>query len=271
MNSTITSDDISNGTSNDLIVNIEKLNMLFKIDYHPANSLRDQFTRILSSPYDYFFKQKERLHIIKDLDLQIKKGERLGILGVNGAGKSSLCRCIAGMYIPHSGKLEVNGNVRAIFNTAIGVLPELTGRENARLLARLIYGTDVDIEQVVEESLAFSELDHFIDTPFKYYSKGMQARLFLSVVSAVPSDLLILDEVFDGADAYFSKKIAGRLMNMIESSQAVIFVSHVEEHLRQACNRLIVLNNNVIDYDGSVEGGIAFYRNIVDDRYQKNS
>jgi ABC-type polysaccharide/polyol phosphate transport system ATPase subunit len=257
MNSTTTFND------KEVVVELEKLNMLFRIDYHPSNSFRDQFTKLLSHPYNFFFQEKERLHVIKDLDLKIYKGDRLGILGVNGAGKSSLCRCISGMYTPYSGKLKVNGNVRAIFSTGIGVLPELTGRENARLIARLLYEPEIDIDKVVEDALEFSELNNFVDTPFKYYSKGMQARLFLSVVSARPSDILILDEVFEGADAYFSQKIAKRLMDMMEQSKAVIFVSHTEEHLRQACNKLIVLNNNILDYEGDVEGGLAHYRNII--------
>jgi ABC-type polysaccharide/polyol phosphate transport system ATPase subunit len=260
----------STTTSNEVVVGIEKLNIIFKIDYHPLNSVRDKFTQLLNHPYNFFFQEKERLHVIKDLSLKVRRGDRLGIIGINGAGKSSLCRCIAGMYTPNSGKVAINGEVRAIFNTGIGIMPELTGRENARLLARMIYRTHSDVDKIVEDSLEFSELKTFVDTPFKYYSKGMQARLFLSVVSAEPSDILILDEVFDGADAYFSKKISKRLMDLISESKAVIFVSHTEEHLRSACNKIVVINNNQLEFEGGVEEGIAFYNRIIQDQAKEH-
>ncbi|MGK0367413.1 MAG: ABC-type polysaccharide/polyol phosphate transport system ATPase subunit [Thermoproteota archaeon] len=259
MNSTTTSSD-------DIILEVEKLNLTFNIDYHPQNSLRGQFTSMLAHPVTFFLNTAAELHVLKDIDLILRKGDVLGILGVNGAGKSSLCRCIAGMYTPGSGKVKVNGDVRAIFDTSVGILPELTGRENARLLARLIYPVDVDLDKIVEESLEFSELGKFTDTPFKNYSKGMQARLFLSVVSALPSDLLILDEVFAGADAYFSEKISKRLVGLMKESKAVIFVSHTPQHIEQNCNRVILINQNEIVFDGDVTEGMSRYNQIIEDQ-----
>jgi ABC-type polysaccharide/polyol phosphate transport system ATPase subunit len=184
----------------------------------------------------------------------------VGLLGVNGTGKTSLCRCIAGIYAPTSGKIAMNGRLRAIFDTAVGIQPELTGMENARLLAELIYPeSDYDRERLVQEATEFSELGKFLDVPYRLYSNGMQARLCLSLISSQPCDLLILDEVFDGADAFFREKIAARILKMISRSGAVLFVSHGADQIQRVCNRLIVIRDGSIAHDGDVEEGLALY------------
>jgi len=232
------------------------------LDRYPINSLKEKFTKLITQPIRSLISSQDRLHIIKDLNLTLNKGDRLGIIGVNGSGKTSLCRCITGMYQPHSGEVNLYGEVRAIFDTAIGIQFELTGRENAYLLGKLIYPHVQNLKTIIEEALDFSELDHFLDTPFKHYSKGMQMRLCLSVISALPSDILILDEVFDGADLFFQEKIAQRVMNMIKNSSTVIFVSHSPQQIKLVCNRIIVLNENEKVFDGAVDDGIDFYTSL---------
>lgn len=244
------------------ILSIKNLNLVFNLDYyHHTNSLRDTFVRMIKSPIDTLFKPKETLHIINNISFDLKKNERLGILGVNGVGKTTLCRSVAGMLVPKSGSIKVNGEVRSVFDTSIGINPELTGKENAHLLARFFYPRENNktITEIVNESLQFTELNEFINIPFMNYSKGMQARLCLSVISAKSCDLLILDEVFDGADEFFQKKVAERVLTMIRNSGAVIFVSHSPEQIKLACNRCIVLENSKIAYDGDVDGGINYY------------
>jgi len=248
----------------DCIVKVEDFNLSFPIDYRPHSNLRDKFIDIISSPVDYLFKTKDRLHVLKDINLVINKGDRVGILGINGAGKTTLCRAIAGMYQSGEGKIIVNGNIRPIFDTGVGLMPELTGRENARLLIRLIYGTQLNINQAVDEALEFSELGYFADTPFKTYSKGMQTRLFLSIAFLRPSDLILLDEVFDGADARFSQKITQKLKTIVDQSKAVIFVSHHESQIRAICNRLIILDKNELVFDGNLEEGLKYYSSLLE-------
>ena len=106
----------------------------------------------------------------------------------------------------------------------------------------------------------FSELGKYMDVPFKLYSKGMRARLFLSLISSRPSDLLILDEVFNGADHFFSEKITRRVKDLILKSGAVLFVSHSHELVNEVCNRVLVFDNRKIIFDGSPADGIEFYR-----------
>src|SRR5690606_40243843 len=180
------------------------------------------------TPYD-------QLHVLKGIDLKLNRGDRLGILGVNGSGKTTLCRCISGMYVPTKGTININGEVRSIFDTSVGIIPELTGRENAYLLSRFIFPhiSKEERKRIVEEALDFTELGHFLDTPYRTYSKGMQARLSLSIISSKPTDLLILDEVFDGADEFFQAKISKRVLDMIHNSGSVIFVSHSPDQVIQ--------------------------------------
>jgi ABC-type polysaccharide/polyol phosphate transport system ATPase subunit len=246
-------------TSNTLL-KISHLNISFPLGVYRSKSWRDLFTDFSKDPLKAAKTRNDIVHVARDISFEVKNGERIGLLGINGAGKTSICRAIAGMYRPNSGTIEMNGRVRAIFDTQVGILPELTGRENARLLVRFLFPHEDDTDSVAEEALAFSELGRFVDVPYKLYSNGMQARLCLSIISARPSDLLILDEVFDGADAYFREKASRRVLEMIERSGGVIFVSHSPDQIKRACKRVMVLEQGRIAYDGSVEGGLEYYQ-----------
>lgn len=251
-------------TSSNEILSIEDLDIHYQYDLYQSFNLRDKFIRFINNPVSQIMSKKHIKRVLVNLNLKINKNERVGILGVNGAGKTTLCRAICGMYYPNKGKITIQGKVRAIFDTSVGIVTELTGRENAVLLSHLIY-PELDKRtraNFVEDAIEFSELGEYIDVPFQSYSKGMQARLCLSLISCKESDLLILDEVFDGADEFFQKKIAARVLKMINNSGAVIFVSHSPDQIRQSCNRLIVLDKNNIAYDGGVEDGILFYKSL---------
>jgi ABC-type polysaccharide/polyol phosphate transport system ATPase subunit len=131
-----------------------------------------------------------------------------------------------------------------------------------RVLADIFYDRKVDnIPQLIDESIGFSELNDFIDAPLKTYSKGMLLRLTLSLLSAKPTDLLILDEVFDGADEFFRKKLSLRVRNLINNSSAVILVSHQEEQILEICNRVIVMKAGRIIFDGDPAKAFEVYRN----------
>lgn len=242
------------------ILKVENLNIAYKLFRDPQYSLKEKFIQSCKNPLRFFYQDYDLLHLVQDFNLKLYNGDRLGLLGVNGTGKTSICRHIAGMHGQQK-SVQVRGSLRVIFDTEVGIIPELSGRDNAHLLAKLIF-TELnpnEINLAVQDALEFSELGDFIDIPFKNYSKGMKARLFLSLISAAPSDLLILDEVFDGADLFFGKKIAERVTKMIEASGAVIFVSHSLEQIRKTCNRVLVLNDYKIGYEGEVESGIDYY------------
>jgi ABC-type polysaccharide/polyol phosphate transport system ATPase subunit len=244
------------------LLSVSHLKVHFDLEHFYQRDLREVFISAVNNPIDFFFKQKEIYYVLNDVSFTIERGMRVGILGVNGTGKTTLCRCIAGMMRAQSGKVETNSEIRAIFDTGTGVMPELTGRENAILLARLFFPKEKNWMDLVNEAIEFSELGHFIDIPFKQYSKGMQSRLILSLISAMPSDVLILDEVFDGADIFFQAKLSSRMKNLIENAGATLFVSHSLDQIRQVCNKVMVLNNGKLEYFGEIEGGIDVYLNV---------
>ncbi|HVK61231.1 MAG TPA: ATP-binding cassette domain-containing protein [Bdellovibrionales bacterium] len=250
----------------EIIAEINKMSLVFPLKFRQAATLRDVFVQAVMKPIDTLFKAPQYLEIIRDLDLKIVRGDRVALIGVNGVGKTTLCRTIAGIYRPNRGSIKINGNVRAIFDTSVGIFPELTGRENAHILTNFLFPNLERREERVQEALEFTELGSFLDTPYKFYSNGMQTRLCLSVLTMEPTDLLILDEVFEGADQFFREKISNRVVDIIERSGAVIFVSHNESQLLRTCNRGIVIAGGKAVFDGSVEEALAIYRDDHDPR-----
>jgi ABC-type polysaccharide/polyol phosphate transport system ATPase subunit len=246
------------------IVEIKKMSLMFPTRVHRSTTVRDVFVRSLTKPFETFFKAPDFLDIIRDLNLEIYRGDRVALIGVNGVGKTSLCRAIAGFYRPTTGTITIHGRVRAIFDTMVGIYPDLTGRENASILVDCLYPNLANREESIKEALEFTELGKFLDTPFKYYSNGMQTRLCLAILTIEPTDLLILDEVFEGADQFFREKIAKRVLNVIEQSGAVVFVSHSEDQLRRVCNRAIFIRDGGVVFDGPMDEGLKVYR----DSYQ---
>lgn len=246
-------------TNSDVLLSVKNLKVHFELEHYHHHGLRDVFISAVSSPVEYFLKRPELLIVIDDISFEVKRGMRLGLLGVNGSGKTTLCRCLAGMMVPQFGRIETDAQVRAIFDTGTGVMPDLTGRENAFLLARLFFPEVKDLAPLVNEAMEFSELGHFLDVPFRQYSKGMQARLMLSLISAKATDILILDEVLDGADHFFQQKLSVRMKNFIKAAGATIFVSHSAEQVREVCEQVLVMNKGKIGFIGGVEEGLTYY------------
>ena len=244
------------------LVRFNKVNLVFAAHAYPIHSWRDAFTRFVKSPLETMLNVPDRLHVARDLTLEVHRGERVALVGVNGAGKTTLCRSIAGMYRPNSGTITVRGRVRAVFDPSIGIHPELTGRENATLLTAFLFPEEKNKKELVDEALEFSELGKFCDMPYRLYSNGMQARLCLSLISSRPSDLLLLDEVFDGADVFFRENISVRVLEMIRKSGAAFLVSHSPEQVRRVCTRVLVVHQGAILFDGGVEEGLAVYSGL---------
>lgn len=247
--------------SSDVLLTVKDISVHFELEHYLNQGLRDIFIQAITHPVDYILRTPELLKVLDGVSFELKKGMRLGILGVNGSGKTTLCRCLAGMMRPQLGMIKTSAEVRAIFDTGTGIMPELTGRENAYLLGRLFFPDVRDLKPLVDEAIEFSELGHFIDVPFKQYSKGMQSRLMLSLISSRSTDILILDEVFDGADVFFQQKLAVRMKNFIKAAGATVFVSHSADQVRDVCEQVLVLNKGKIGFMGGVEEGISYYLN----------
>lgn len=250
-------------SSDDYILEIANFSITYNVPFYKSQSLRDLFVSAISSPVEFIFKTNDKILVLDNISLKIKRGDRLGILGNNGSGKTSFCRYVAGIYRPLQPlSFRLKGVVKGIFETDATVFPELSGRENLHILTHFFYPELCSIERrkIIQETEDFCDLGKYIDVPFKLYSKGMKARLFLSLISSRPVDLLILDEVFNGADYFFNEKITKRMTDTIKKSGAVIFVSHSHELIQEICNRVIVFKNKKIVFDGLPKEGLAFYK-----------
>lgn len=253
-------------SSNNTILEVKNFSISYSVPYYKAHTFRDSFVAAMSSPIDFIFKLDDQVLLLDNISLKINKGERVGILGNNGSGKTSFCRYLSGIHKGGAGAIKINGVVKGIFDTEVAILPELSGRENLELLTHFFY-PELDKKErkvIMEDTEAFCDLGKYIDVPFKLYSKGMKARIFLSLISSKPVDLLILDEVFNGADYFFNEKITERIKDTIHKSGAVVFVSHSNELIKDVCNRVIVFKNKKIVFDGDPTEGIAFYKENCD-------
>jgi ABC-type polysaccharide/polyol phosphate transport system ATPase subunit len=230
------------------LLEITNLNFSYKFKkFQTQMTFRDLFVQGIKAPLTYFTAEDE-LPVLKNINLKLYAGDKIALTGVNGAGKTTLCRLLLGLLSPKTGQISHQGNIRGVFASSPGIYPELTGRENATILTHLLYPEYSLAEKkvIIEEALQFSELNQFVDMPYQNYSKGMQNRLYLSLVSARPVDILILDEVFDGADAKFQEKITARFSAMIDKCKVLIFVSHSEENIKRVCNKKYLIQNQEI-------------------------
>lgn len=202
------------------------------------------------------------VHALKNISLQIKAGERVGLLGHNGAGKSTFLKTVAGLYPVSAGTVEVQGEVRSLFDLSMGFEPDATGRENI-LYRGLLLGLTPAFMRAQEASIVeFSGLGEFIDYPIKTYSAGMQVRLAFAISTAVGGDILLLDEVIGAGDANFMEKARARIANLVEAAEILILASHDFGALSSLCTRGLVFHHGSIVFDGSIFTAIREYRRV---------
>lgn len=244
------------------LLKIENLDFFYPMQTFQNTSVRDIFIAAIQSPWNFFTERKKTISILEGINLTLLKGDRLAVLGINGSGKTTLCRCIAGLLKPSQGQISKVARVGAVIQTEAGFFLDLTGQENAILMSYFLYPTlnEQARNSLIEEVIEFSGLGRFADVTLDSYSSGMKARLSLSLTTALPTDLLILDEAFNNVDEFFQKKSQDRIRKQIEGSGAVIMVSHHDQDLLQICNRGIVLNKGRLVYDGKVNIALKTYR-----------
>lgn len=197
---------------------------------------------------------------LRGIDLELRAGERLGIIGGNGAGKTSLLSVLTGILDPSEGEVTQWGEVEAMIGLSTGLENELTGRENAALGAELAGLQGAAARNYAEEALAFAELGEMADAPVNTYSSGMKARLGFALATGRSPDLLLVDEVLSTGDAAFRKRAAARMEGLLARTGAVVLVSHKLEEIERHCTRAIVLEAGRITFDGDPAAAIAHYR-----------
>ena len=200
---------------------------------------------------------------LKHINLEVKQGEIFGILGRNGAGKSTMLKVISKVLIPATGRLWIKGSISPLLQLGAGFHPELTGRENIFLNGTLLGHPQHEIEEMVEEIIDFSEIGSFLETPLRTYSSGMQARLGFAVATAWKPDILILDEVLSVGDVAFQEKCLNRMTDFRESGATVLMVSHSIEQIRTICKRALWLDKGEIKVMGDAQDVCDAYQEAM--------
>ena len=200
---------------------------------------------------------------VRDLDLVVAPGETIGILGRNGAGKTSLLRLLAGVSQPTTGSVTVRGRVAPLISVGVGFHPEMSGRENVLVNAMLLGLSRSEIEERFDEIVAFAELQDAIDTPVKFYSSGMFMRLGFSVAVHVDPGVLLVDEVLAVGDVAFQLKCLDRMRDIKRSGTTIVFVSHSMHAIRLLCPRALLIRNGQLEFDGDAETAVARHHELL--------
>jgi lipopolysaccharide transport system ATP-binding protein len=182
---------------------------------------------------------------LQSVNLELKAGDRLGLIGHNGSGKTTLLRALSGAYEPDEGTIDVHGRIAALLDLGLGIDPSATGYDNIRLRGRIAGLTSKEIEEKMEEIAEFTGLGPFLAMPVKTYSAGMQGRLAFAAATAVEADVLLMDEWIAVGDAEFQKLAHKRLLKLVERAGILVLASHEVSLLRLYCNKVMRLDGGV--------------------------
>jgi lipopolysaccharide transport system ATP-binding protein len=224
-----------------------------------ANGLRDGLGRLVGSAAERGRLRDGEFWAVKDIDFTLERGQSLGIMGVNGCGKTTLLRILNGIYKPDAGRAMLRGRVGALIAAGAGFSPMLTGRENIYINGSLLGLTPREIRARMDEIVAFSELEQFIDMPVKHYSSGMQVRLGFAVAAVSEPELLLIDEVLAVGDLNFQKKCYDYLFGLKRSGTSIVLVSHAIGAIWAVCDRGLFMDKGEAKVIGEVEDVIRAY------------
>lgn len=209
-----------------------------------------------------FFKSKKAKinKALKDVSFEVYPGESIGLIGDNGAGKSTILKHITGVAFPTCGEVYVGGKVAALLELTAGFSMEMTGRENIYLKGYILGLTDKEIKRIEERIVDFAELGDYIDQPVRTYSSGMKMRLGFAINVNIEPDVLVIDEALSVGDATFKKKCKQKIADTIKSGVTVLYVSHSAESVRELCTRALYLKKGQLVFDGPVDEALKVYQ-----------
>lgn len=237
-------------------IKVTNLHKSFKLPTERAWGLKQAFFNRLRGVKGY-----KKQQVLRGLDFEVYDGEFLGIIGRNGSGKSTLLKILSGIYVPDSGKVEINGSLVPFIELGVGFNPELTGRENVYLNGALLGFSNEEMDKMYNEIVEFAELKDFMDQKLKNYSSGMQVRLAFSIAIRARGDILILDEVLAVGDAAFQQK-CNEYFEKLHGNQTIVLVTHSMENVVKFCDRAILIENGKIIKEGKPEKVAKAYMDL---------
>lgn len=224
----------------------------FKLYTDKPNTLKERLVRGKKN-------KMNRISVLKDINIEIKKGETVALIGVNGSGKSTLLKLMTKIIYPNQGTLVTNGKLTSLLELGAGFHPDFTGRENIYFNASIFGLTREEIDRRVDKIIEFSELGDFIDSPVRTYSSGMYMRLAFSVAINVDAEILLIDEILSVGDQHFQEKCFNKLEELAKSEMTIVIVSHSLASLQKLCKRAIWINKGVVAMDGKFDKVTAAY------------
>ena len=235
----------------------ENVHKTFNVYFDKSNTLKESLLSLFKR------NRKEKRVVLDDVDLKIKKGECVALIGTNGSGKSTLLKLMTKIIYPNSGKIITRGKLTSLLELGAGFHPDFSGRENIYFNASIFGLTKKQIDERLDDIIEFSELGDFIDNPVRTYSSGMYMRLAFSVAINVDADILLVDEILSVGDQHFQDKCLNKMKELRDSGKTMVFVTHSMHQVKNLCNRAVWLCNGKIKLDGDV--------NTVVDEYLKET
>jgi ABC-type polysaccharide/polyol phosphate transport system ATPase subunit len=241
-------------TTSSIAVSVENVTQRFRIIHERPDSVRELFSTFLKRKMTY-----HDFEAVSNVSLQVQRGEMVGIVGRNGSGKSTLLKMIAGVYVPTSGTVTVNGTLAPLIELGAGMHPEMTGRENILLNGLLMGYSKQEMQSREQRIIDFADIGEFIDVPVKQYSSGMYMRLAFSVATEIDPEILIVDEILAVGDFAFQKKCFERLRGFKASGKTILLVTHSMGPVLEHCSRAILIENGRVAADGNPRDVVQLY------------
>lgn len=236
------------------IINVEHVSMRFNLSSEKFDSFKEYVIKSLKKQVSY-----DEFWALKDVSFEVKRGDSLGLIGLNGSGKSTMLKTIAGVLKPTKGTVTVGGNIAPLIELGAGFDMDLTARENVFLNGALLGYNRAQMEAQYEDIVEFSELRDFMDVPVKNFSSGMVSRLAFAIATIGIPDILIVDEVLSVGDFRFQEKCEARIQNMKVQGTTILFVSHSIEQVKKICNKVVWLDHGVLKMFGDAQEICSIY------------
>ena len=227
------------------VIEIQDVSVRFNLEQEKTDTIKEYVLKMIQRKLKF-----NEFYALKNVSFSVKKGEAVALIGVNGSGKSTMLKVIAGVLQPTEGKARVHGSIAPLIELGAGFDMDLTARENIYLNGAVLGYSRSFIDKNFDEIVSFAELQDFIDVPVKNYSSGMVARLGFAIATQVRADILIVDEILAVGDFMFQQKCYRRMEEMLSGGTTLLFVSHDAEQVKKLCSRAIWLDHGHVMADG---------------------